>query len=1406
MFPGDGKPALNAPLGQLTAITLDAAGNPVVAINNDCIVARIQADGILRVVAGNGFCGLTFLTSGDGGPATSAGIFGPRALAFDAQGNFYVQTTAQVRKITPDGIINLFAGFSGVQTGFSGDNGPATLARLRAGSGVVADSAGNVYIADAGNHRIRRVAPDGTIGTVAGTGTAGFAGDLGLATNARLNSPNGLAFDGAGNLYVADAGNGRIRKITPDGIITSITQVISVTSVTVDTAGTVYVGGTNVIYKVAAGATTATVFGGDPNTKAFSGDGGPAANARFQDQQYVAVDRSGSNLFIADSGNARVRKVGTDGIIRTIAGNGKYRYSGEGVAALTSPLSLPFGLAVDAEGAVYFSERDGHRVRKVKNGILTTVAGIGTPGFSGDGGPANAAQVNGPQGLVFDTAGNLYIADSGNGRIRKITSAGNITTLATIDSPMALTFDAAGNLYIARSTCCVSRFDTGGRLVNFAGNGTKGFSGDGGPAITAMLNSPSGIAVDRAGNVFIADSNGDRIRKVNPQGEISTFLGDGTFSLGFPTALRFDAAGNLLIASHIGGTILKATPTGALSILAGGGPSDQLGDGKLATEASLPIPNEMAFDAAGNLYIADEYNYRIRVIPATRPTLQVAPSNVSFAAASGGAPVTKSVTVTGSLTGLDFAVAVDTGGKGNWLTVDGSAASTPRVLSLTADPANLAAGTYTATVTIAPAVATPAKLTVNVTFVVGAAQAPLLATDVPNLSFTFPRGAAASSSSLRVLNLGGGTINFTASAPAVSGGSFLTISPATGKLTPGKPVTLAVTANPAGLAAGAYTATIRIVGDAGGTIVIPVVMTVSNLTQALRLTQTGMSFTAVAQGGVVPSQTFGVVNVGTGVLNWTASTSTLAGGPNWLQIDTRAGASNATAAAPQIAVSVNQAGLAAGNYYGLVRINAPTAANNPQVVTVFLEVLPAGSDPGAMVQPQELVFNAIAGAQPPGAQALLVYSIGAGAKTFVTGRADGFSVLVAPHEGALDPSLPSRVLIQPAAKFAAGTSTQILNFQFSDGRVQSVKITVIATPGAPSSNQFDGGASARAAGGCTATRLVPALTSLGSSFAVSAGWPVALSVRVIDDCFNPQVNGSVTVSFSNGDAPVALAPLNDGTWQATWTSGRSTASGVTLRVEAVDSKQGLSGSREVDGSLRSDKDPPAFTQGSIGSAALPVSYQPLAPGSFVSIFGSRLADGFEAAKSLPLPQQLGNTQVIVAGEIAPLHFVTEGQINFLVPYSINTNTPQQVLIQRGLTYSQPVSVDFAAAQPGIFLSGGNAIVVAVRSDGTQFLVTPSAPAQAGDVLVIYSAGLGPTDIPVAAGSQTPVDRLANTATPVTVTIGGTTATVLFAGLTPGSSGLYQVNAVVPAGVSGAAVPITLTVAGQTSRPAPVAIR
>jgi uncharacterized protein (TIGR03437 family) len=831
-----------------------------------------------------------------------------------------------------------------------------------------------------------------------------------------------------------------------------------------------------------------------------------------------------------------------------------------------------------------------------------------------------------------------------------------------------------------------------------------------------------------------------------------------------------------------------------------------LGDGKIATASSLPNPNEMAYDAAGNLYIADEYNYRVRVIPGSPATLQAAPSSVSFSASSGGTPVSAPITVTGSLTGLDFAVSVDP--TAPWLTVDASAASTPRILSVMADPTNLAPGSYTAALTITPASATPARLTIPVTFQIGNAQPPKLASEQPNLSFAFPKAAAPASQSVSILNAGGGSINFTVD---VSGGAAAAISFSTssGEVSPGKPVTFSITANPAGLTPGTYSATLRVQGSSGGVatpgspLLIPVVITISSLDQVLRLTQSGLSFTAVAQGGVIPPQRFGVVNIGSGVLNWTASTSTLSGGSNWLKIDTAAGASSANAASPQITVSIDAAALPPGIYYGLVKVTSPTAANSPQVVTIFLEVLAAGSDPGAMVQPPELVFNIPPGVTP-GSQSVSVYNIGAVGKTFVVGRPPGFGVLVLPHEGALDPSAPSPIVIQPTGTFPAGTYTQVLDFQFSDGRVQSVRLTVITGSSATVTSSV--GRQARDASACTPTRLVPALITLGASFSVSAGWPVALSVKVSDDCSNPQVAGSVTASFSNGDPPLALEPLNDGTWQGTWASGRVLGD-VIVRLDAADPKQGISGSREVDGSLSSDKDPPTFMQGSIGNAALPVPYQPVAPGAFVSIFGTKLADGFEAAQSLPLPNTLGNTQVFVAGEPAPLDFVTDGQINLLVPYDVNGTAPQQIFIQRGQTYSLPVTVDMAAAQPAIFLSGGHGIVVGVRSDGTQFLVSSSNPAHSGDTLVIYCSGLGATDQNIVAGSQTPLDRLSNTRVPVAATIGGKNASILFAGLTPGASGLYQVNAVVPPGViPGDEVPIVLTVAGQSSSSALISVR
>ncbi|HEV2690279.1 MAG TPA: hypothetical protein VGV35_17095 [Bryobacteraceae bacterium] len=1412
VFPGDGKPAVNAPLGIVFGLTVDRAGNPIIVDNSNCLAARVEKDGTLTVVAGNGICGLTFAISGNGGPATAAGVFSPYSAAFDPAGNLYISSSNLIRKVS-GGIISNFAGTG--TAGFSGDNGPSTSAAFSTVGGIASDSAGNIYIADGINNRVRKISTSGIITTFAGNGTPGSGPENVQATSANLSDPEGVAFDAAGNLYIADTTNNRVRKVTPDGMISTVLSKIAARSVAFDNAGVLYIGGVTSVYKLAPGATTPVLVAGSAQgTKGFAGDGGPATQALF-DGPLIAVPDASGNLFIADRLNSRLRKVDSNGIVTTVAGNGNYRYSGEGLPALASTLNYPFGVAVDANGAVYFTERasNSNRVRKVSAGVIITVVGTGVNGFSGDGGPAISATLNSPWGLTFDNAGNLYIADNGNGRIRKVTAAGMISTFAIVPSPNGMAFDSAGNLYVASSSNKILKVDPQGNVTTFAGTGVKADAGDGGPAINAMLTNPWSVAFDSAGNLYIAEPETNLVRIVTPQGMINTFAGTGSYgssgdggqaskaTLGYPTALRFDTAGNLYISGHIEGHIRRVSPSGIISTFAGGGPSNQLGDGKIATAATISIPDELAFDSVGNLYIVDEKTNRIRVVLAAAPTIQVPQTSLNFTGSSGGAPVTQSLTVQGSLAGLDFQVAIDTGGSGNWLSVDATSASTPRLLSVIADPSNLAPGNYSATITITPAAATPAKLQVTVAFQVGLALAPKLSADKANLSFTFSRGATARSATVNVTNAGGGTLNFNASAKTASAGNWLSVSPSSGKALAGKSVPITVTADPAGLSPGTYTGSISLQPDSGNMVSIPVVVSVSTLSQALLLTQTGLSFTAVAQGGIIPSQSFGVINVGTGILNWTASTSTLAGGPDWLVASPATGSSDASQAAPQVTVGVNAANLAPGNYYGQVRIDAPSAANSPQVVTVFLEVLAAGSDPGAEVQPPQLVFSATPGNGAPGAQSLLVYNIGATAKTFTTGQTTTLSFLALPQQGTLDPNQPMRVLVQPLGDFPAGTRTAVLTFQFSDGRVQTAKVTVISAPGASATVSPNGSPRSQTpSAACTPSILTPSLSTLGDAFSVSAGWPVALAVSARDDCGNPHTSGSVTVNFSNGDPPLALVSLKDGSWQGTWQTRSNSLAAVALTVSAANPQLGISGTSTVGGSLGSPKDPPVFTQGSIGSAAVPIAYQPLAPGSIISIYGDRLADATLSAQTLPLPVTLGNAEVLIAGQQIPLIFVSQFQINAVIPFGLNFNTTHQVLVQRGNTYSQPAPIDVAAAQPNIFLANGYGILIAYRSDGTPpFLVSKSAPAKAGDVLVIYCDGLGATDPAVPDGVGSPsTPPLAQTTSPVTVSVGGKNAQVLFAGLAPGFVGLYQVNAVLPDGVApGTSVPVTLTVAGQT---------
>jgi trimeric autotransporter adhesin len=339
----------------------------------------------LKTVAGDGGQQL-----GDGGPATKAGLCGPTDVALDADGNMYISDTgdycdgpggATVRKVDPDGTITTFAGTG--EYGFSGDGGPATKAKLYSPSAVAVDQEGNLYIGDGGSYRIRKVNKDGIITTFAGTGERGYSGDGGPAISAKLTEPGQMTFDDRGNLYLVDYTS--VRKIDPSGTITTV-------------AGTGRLG--------------------------FSGDGGPAIEARFEAND-LALDHKG-NMYIADTENNRIRKVDKDGIIHTVAGTGKEGYSGDGGPATKAALNLPTGIALDGEGNLFIACHHNSRVRKVdRNGKITTVAGTGKMGFNREKGPAIKVMLNQPWDLYFDEdSGDLYIADAFNARIRALRLGG----------------------------------------------------------------------------------------------------------------------------------------------------------------------------------------------------------------------------------------------------------------------------------------------------------------------------------------------------------------------------------------------------------------------------------------------------------------------------------------------------------------------------------------------------------------------------------------------------------------------------------------------------------------------------------------------------------------------------------------------------------------------------------------------------------------------------------------------------------------------------------------------------------------------------------------------------------------------------------------------------------------------
>jgi len=617
---GDGGPAVEARLDKPRGVFVDSSENIYIADTENNVIRRVDATTReITTVVGSGSRGY----SGDNGPATQAQLDKPSGVFVDVLENIYIADTENhvIRKVDGGtGIITTVAGNG--SGGYSGDTFQATLASLKKPQGVFVDSSENIYIADTDNHVIRKV-DGGTniITTVAGDGDPGYLGDDGPATSAKLDKPSGVVVDSLGNIFIADTENHRIRVVYDDAGTMTITTVAGNGSgdysgdgdqailaslkkpqtVWVDEIGNLLIADTynSRIRKVSVTTKDITTAAGN-GSEGYSGDYGLAIDASLKKPHGVCAYESPAPayLYIADPSNYRIRKVDLkEGFLTSAAGTIWSGYNGDNILATWARLNYPFGVHLDASGNLFIADTYNHRIRKVnaKTGIITTVAGTGSKGFSGDGGPATSARLRYPFSVYVDSAGNIYIADTYNYRIRKVDGQTQIITTVVgdgsakfrgdgglaIDASIMKSYDVAvdkeGNLYIADThSHCIRKVDASTGIIDtVVGQGTNaGSAGDGGLATEALLNTPTGVYVDASGNIYVTDTKNDVVRKVDATTKI-------------------------------------------INTVAGNGTTGFSGDGGLATQARLDYPEGVWVDSSGNIFIVDTDNCRVRMVDGT---------------------------------------------------------------------------------------------------------------------------------------------------------------------------------------------------------------------------------------------------------------------------------------------------------------------------------------------------------------------------------------------------------------------------------------------------------------------------------------------------------------------------------------------------------------------------------------------------------------------------------------------------------------------------------------------------------------------------------------------------------------------------------------------------------------------
>jgi uncharacterized protein (TIGR03437 family) len=1295
--------------------------------------------GTIRTIAGAAPWGVE-------GPALEVPLLGPGKMTFDRQGNLYFVEVGRIRKISLDGMITNVAGNG--QFSFSGDGGPALSASLRTEgifSGIALDDEGNIFFADTFNHRIRRVDRNGRIETIAGDGRQGFSGDGGPAINASFNSPSGIVVNG-GNLFVADRQNHRIRRIGSDGRVSTI-------------AGT-----------------------GRPD---FGGDGEAATLAYLNGPHDVKIDSEG-RVIIADNGNLRIRAIDQTGVITTIAGDGRRSASGDGGPAVEAAIDFPSvlypapdgsltfssagsqtglrridadgkistlvhsseairGVAANGDGELYFGWFYLGEIRKQAGTSSTRIAGSSILGASvpgpytllsmpldivlrADGSvvvaeaisfavrvfgalgpePATNFRFYYPSGLAHDSQGRVLVQYA-SGELQRLDTQAERTRIAGLQTtnvagafsgdgesalnarlslPTSVALDAVGNIYIAdRANHRIRRIAPDGIITTFAGTGANGFDGDSSLAIGARLSFPEGVATDQIGNVYIADTGNNRIRKISPAGVITTIAGNGRGGFGgdggpapaatisLPRRVAVDDKGNVYFSDSTH-RVRKVTPNGIIHTVAGNGIAGYSGDSGLATAASLNEPQGLAIDSNGNIYIADSRNNRIRVVAGSTP-FTAAPEALRFSYALGASATSQTVIIT---------------------------ADTPRNVRITADQ------------------------------------------------------------------------------------RWVQFTPASGTIE--SSLAVQVTANPAGLGKGGYTArlTITDVENSETTDVI-VSMTISGTPQQLRLSQTGVTFSTVGSASLTRS--IRVLNSGVGSMPWSAAVSTLSGG-NWLSISPASGRSDAGATAPSVTVSANAAGLTPGAYFGLVTVTAPGVDNSPQSAVVVLQVLSPNTNPDIVIDPLGGIITGNAAqsvqiANPTGRN--ITYTATAG---FPDGR-NWFTFTPATANVAAGQG--ARVEIRPnLTGIPLGVYRGNLNIRLQpDNVTRTVTMLLIVGP-ATSPDRATSVA-------CVPKSLQAVFRSPGGGFAVTAGWPSTIELQIANDCGVPVNRARVGLTFNNGDAPIALTNVGEGRWSGTWTSRNARATAIVANAEVPEVR--LTTRVQINGTVRENADQPVVEPGGVRNAASLRQDAPLASGGLAAVLGSKLG-GDARVEGFPWPDELDGTRVLMGGRTLPIRRASSGKLEVGIPHGVAEYTPLQVVVQRGRAYSTPETVLVSEAEPGVYTTddsgSGQGQVFAEK------LVDSGKPGRAGDEITIVATGLGLTEPLVQPGVPAPADPEAKVKGAVKVTIQGKEAEVLDAVLRGSDSGVYVIRTRIPDGVTAdASAVVIVEMNGRQSQPVTIAL-